>query len=92
MRLSKKEINSIKTVIAEFDPKAEIRLFGSRTDDNKKGGDIDLLLISEKISSSNKLDILIKLKEKIGDRKIDILIYDREKTFHKIALKESITL
>ncbi len=92
MRLKKEEIDSIKTVIKEFDPKAEIKLFGSRTDDSKKGGDIDILIISGKLNFSDKLSILVTLKERIGDQKIDILIYNAEKTFHNIALKESISL
>ena len=54
-------------------------LFGSRTDDNKKGGDIDLLLKpGDKINDvglfDKKISFIIKLKQNIGDRKIDVLI------------------
>ena len=92
MRLNEKEISVIKSVVKEFDSKAEVKLFGSRVDDAKKGGDIDLLIISDKITFSEKLSILIKLKENIGDQKIDILIYDPNKTFHKIAYAEGVNL
>ncbi|HVO75739.1 MAG TPA: nucleotidyltransferase domain-containing protein [Ignavibacteriaceae bacterium] len=92
MRLKKEEIKIIKTIINEFDPKGEIRLFGSRIDDKKTGGDIDLLLISDIIKFPDKLSILVKLKEKLGDQKIDILIYNPKETFHRIAYKESIIL
>ena len=92
MRLNEKEITVIKSVVKEFDPNAKVKLFGSRVDDAKKGGDIDLLIISDKITFSDKLSILIKLKEQIGDQKIDILIYDSNKTFHKIVYKEAISL
>lgn len=92
MRLNDKEINVIKAAIREFDSKAEIKLFGSRVDDDKKGGDIDLLIISNKITFSEKLSILIKLKEKIGEQKIDIIIYDPNKIFHNIAYKEGVNL
>jgi uncharacterized protein len=92
MRLNEKEISVIKSVVKEFDSKAEVKLYGSRVDDAKKGGDIDLLIISNKITFSEKLSILIKLKENIGDQKIDILIYDPNKTFHRIAYKESVRL
>jgi len=92
MRLNGKEINIIKEVISQFDSNAEVKLFGSRIDDAKKGGDIDLLIISDKITFSNKLSILIKLKEQIGDQKIDIIIYDSDKIFHNIAYKEGLNL
>lgn len=92
MRLTKEEIKIIKEVIKEFDPEGEIRLFGSRIDDKKKGGDIDLLLISNKIKFPDKLSIMVELKEKLGEQKIDILIYNPEEVFHMIAFKESISL
>ena len=50
MRLTEAERNSIRTIIFHLDPEAQIYLFGSRTDDKKRGGDIDLLILSAKIS------------------------------------------
>ena len=40
MRLSGKEIEAIKSVILSHDDSAKVHLFGSRTDDTKKGGGI----------------------------------------------------
>lgn len=51
-------------------------LFGSRVDDNKRGGDIDLLLrpqLSDRVIA-RKLDLLRLLERQLGERKIDILI------------------
>jgi len=46
MRLSDDEQNVIKTIIAaNFGAEAEIWLFGSRVDDKKRGGDVDLYVV-----------------------------------------------
>jgi len=73
MRLKKSEIESIKTTIKRFDKRAQIFLFGSRVDDAKKGGDIDILIISRKIKLSEKLKIEAKLDSLLGEQKIDLI-------------------
>ena len=73
MRLEEFEIEAIKSTIREFDSNAEVFLFGSRIDDKKKGGDIDVLAISGKIGLTEKIKIKIKLYNRIGERKIDII-------------------
>lgn len=46
MRLSAEEAAAIKRIIANvFGKDAEVRLFGSRIDDTKRGGDVDLYVI-----------------------------------------------
>lgn len=61
-----------------FGDDATVRLFGSRTDDQKKGGDIDLLISAseEKMLYHNKILFLVDVKLKLGDRKIDV-VFDR---------------
>lgn len=74
MRLTKEEIQAIKTAILQEDPHAKIFLFGSRANDKLKGGDIDLMVLSETLNLSKKIKILSHIKEKIGDQKIDLKI------------------
>ncbi len=45
MRLSRREINIIKERIHKVFGDATVYLFGSRVDDAKRGGDIDLYII-----------------------------------------------
>jgi len=75
MRLSFFEIESIIATFTEVFGKGKIYLFGSRIDDSKKGGDIDLFLDVDNSDdiNSNKIQFLTKLEEKIGEQKIDIV-------------------
>ncbi len=93
MRLDEKELNAIKGSIIEFDPKCEIYLFGSRTDVNKRGGDIDILILSQVLTSGDKISILSRIFEKIDEQKIDIVIAkDLSDPFVRLALKTGIKL
>jgi uncharacterized protein len=80
MRLRKEEIDAIKEVAREiFGGSATVQLFGSRTDDSLKGGDIDLLILTNReISHSEqyhlKIKFLVELKKIIDDQKIDVII------------------
>jgi predicted nucleotidyltransferase len=44
MRLTQNEKDSIKKTFLEVFGEGEIYLFGSRVDDSKRGGDIDLFI------------------------------------------------
>jgi uncharacterized protein len=80
MRLNRRDIQAIKQVATTiFGESATVRLFGSRTDDQKKGGDIDLLIqCNQPVSRMDlyqlKIQFLVQLKKAIGDQKIDVLI------------------
>jgi len=95
LRLSEFQIESIRNSVNNNISNYELRLFGSRVDDNKKGGDIDLLLLTkEKIESERKRRILREIKNLIGEQKIDLVnfTFDEESNFKEIAMEESIIL
>ena len=88
----------VSTLENIFGKNCKIYLFGSRVDDTKKGGDIDLLVITDKSLSSEelirrKLKALAELYKKLGERKIDLLVTDYpQKEIEKIAVQTGILL
>ncbi|MCD6430888.1 MAG: nucleotidyltransferase domain-containing protein [Deltaproteobacteria bacterium] len=77
MRLTNEQILTIKTIILRnFGSAAKLILFGSRLDDSKKGGDIDLLVetdLSPKEMFLKKIATLGQLQRALGEQKIDLL-------------------
>ena len=93
VRLSEHEIDAIKSSVEKFDPEAKVYLFGSRKDATQKGGDIDLLVLSEKLSNDHRLEIKYEIFKLIEEQKIDLIIADNtDDPFVKIALSEGIQL
>jgi predicted nucleotidyltransferase len=80
MRLTPDQIQAIKqTAETVLGDDARVILFGSRVDDTKKGGDIDLLFetdhrVGDHVATVGAL--YVALIRKLGDRKIDILLRD----------------
>jgi len=89
MRLSSHEISSIKQVFNQFFQEGEIYLFGSRVNDDLKGGDIDLYISNHNVANilKRKLEFLVELKKKIGDQKIDLII---SKDVNRVIEQEAI--
>lgn len=80
MRLTEFEVDAIRRVTAQVaGPLARVSLFGSRTRDDLRGGDIDLL-IELPDANADKLEISLRtgasLQQLIGERKIDVLVVD----------------
>ncbi|MDD2714801.1 MAG: nucleotidyltransferase domain-containing protein [Candidatus Wallbacteria bacterium] len=93
MRLSPDEIRAIKESVAEADPKAVIYLYGSRSDDGKRGGDIDLMVLSDKIDRRARRKIKLKIYDRIGEQKIDLLVTaDPVTPLEKIAFNQGVRL
>lgn len=93
MRLKESEQAAILSTVKCLDNNARVYLFGSRVDDSKKGGDIDLLVMSDRLTSDNKRAIKMKLYELIGEQKIDIVLAaDDSDPFVKLALETGVEL
>ena len=74
MRISQDQAFSICKAIQARDPSATVSLFGSMADDQARGGDIDLLVCSKRLTLSDRLDIACELEDALGLRKIDLVI------------------
>ena len=79
MRLTQEQIDVIRISAKEvFGLGAQVWLFGSRVDDHRRGGDIDLLVCPAAThiipSLASKLRFLNKLERRIGERKIDVVV------------------
>lgn len=93
MRLRDEERKAIVSSVLKLDPEAEIYLFGSRVDDQMKGGDIDVLILSGNLKFSDKLAIKKSLFLSLDEQKIDIVIaHDRKDPFVALALEQGIRL
>ena len=82
----------------EIFSKGSIYLFGSRVDNTKRGGDIDLYIQLEDtlpISTiyDKKIEFLGRLKSRIGEQKIDVVISkDINRAIEQEAIKNGIRL
>ena len=89
MRITENEKNVIIDAVKDIDPEACLWLFGSRADDNKKGGDIDIAIFSGKIKNDVMQEIKVRrlICNKIGEQKIDIVTSsDGKEAFSRLAV------
>jgi len=93
MRISNNEKNAIVKSVKTVDNTAKIWLFGSRVDNDKKGGDIDIAILSDKINRIQKYCIKYAIEEKIGLQKIDIVVSkDLAQPFFSYAVSKGVRL
>ena len=95
VRLSEEELEAIKTTVKSFDKRAKVFIFGSRANPDLRGGDIDILVISDVIDWRMRRKIRVELLKKLGDRKIDLIVANRENLedpFVKLAIEEGIEI
>ena len=89
MRLTQKEIEFINKTIKKF-LDCEIYLFGSRIDDNLKGGDIDLYIIPKE-KNFNEFEVQMNIREILENElylPVDLIFSkDKNRDIEKEALK-----
>ena len=95
MRVKTEHIKFLKRSIKKYLPDAALYLIGSRANDELKGGDIDILVIDEKVlSGQEKRNIKLAFYKELGEQKLDIVSSKRDdrSVFKEIALLDSVKL
>jgi predicted nucleotidyltransferase len=99
MRLTQTQITAIRQATNEaFGAAAQVWLFGSRVDDLKRGGDIDLLICPDLDAADDllrrKIRLLGMLERALGERRIDVIIEHTEnlRPIERIARETGVRL
>jgi predicted nucleotidyltransferase len=94
MRLSKKEIKILKTILYKLNSDAKLYLFGSRVDDSKRGGDIDLLIVSDNFTKKLLRRFRVEFFKCFGEQKLDVIVDDGSflNPFHKMVYQKAVEL
>lgn len=89
MRLTEHEVTAIKQAAREaFGDDAVVRLFGSRLDDTRRGGDIDLHVSLDDEPSPLALARFRHLLEReVGERDYDVVTSTSGRTASPVAAK-----
>ena len=95
MRLPPPYADFFKAQVAMLRAAAAVYLFGSRTDDGRKGGDVDILVLSDpKLNSEETARIRRCFWEQFGFQKLDLICFspnDRS-AFKDLVLLDAIRL
>jgi predicted nucleotidyltransferase len=95
MRLNNTELQALRAILGELDPAGRIYLYGSRADDTRRGGDIDIYLqASRPIELKTRLLTQYRL-EQACDTRVDLLVKNPaqpELPIHQIAVERGVLL
>jgi len=91
MRLTKSETDCLKNTLNGLSSEAKLYLFGSRLDDNKQGGDIDLLVVSSSLKQRDIRKLRLDFFTLFGEQKIDIVLDNGEfnNPFNQLIYKQA---
>jgi predicted nucleotidyltransferase len=95
MRLNLTELHAVRTILGALDPAGRIYLYGSRADDQRRGGDIDVYLqASRPIDLKTQLSTQYRL-ELACDTHVDLLVKNPDQPaqpIHQIAIEKGVLL
>lgn len=86
MRFDNQEKEALKYALQGF--KGKVFLFGSRLDDNGKGGDIDIMVVPDENVNALRLSLDIqRLFFSRCEQKLDVIVYNKDNPFCREVLK-----
>lgn len=94
MRLEPHEIVAIRDAArAVFGQSATVRVFGSRLDDDGRGGDLDLYLEvdPDQATFANEMAFRDRIERPLDELKVDVLLHERGQplsTIEQIAVRD----
>jgi len=76
MRLSPEVTRVIQDTFVQVFERGDLYLFGSRVDDTRKGGDIDLYIDTDnrECLGEKRIEFLARIKRHIGNQRIDLVV------------------
>lgn len=99
MRLTPQQLKTIKQATADiFGPDAHVWLFGSRVDNKRRGGDVDLLVETGKAVENPTLlaaTLAARVSRSMHGRHVDVVVQApgfQEQAIHRTARSEGIKL
>jgi predicted nucleotidyltransferase len=93
MRITGAEKEALIDSVRRTDRDAKVWLFGSRLDDSKKGGDINIAILSSRIHIPERMRIRRDIIDRIGEQKIDIVVSaDGNDPFFRLAVETGIRI
>lgn len=97
MRLSPEQVSAIKAAaVAAFGDDAVVRLFGSRVDDARRGGDIDLHVEAapDKADLDHEIRFRALIWQALDEEQIDVVVAARgdRRWIDRAALREGVVL
>ncbi|MCX6234221.1 MAG: nucleotidyltransferase domain-containing protein [Bacteroidetes bacterium] len=95
MRVKDTIVSFLKSSINGFDSEAQVYLFGSRVNDQLRGGDIDVLILSNtKLPPAFVSQLRTNFFKNFGFQKLDVVnyLFTDNTTFKSIILENAIRL
>jgi predicted nucleotidyltransferase len=99
MRLTESEQQSIVLAVRDIIGRdARVRLFGSRVDDDARGGDVDLMVETDRVLPDRlqrELRLGVSLERAFGGRRVDVLLVDPSvplQAVHRAAQRHGVFL